>query len=374
MSTPQTRVMICDDSAVMRRLLAQVIDSEPTLQTVAKVCNGKEAAEKFFDVRPDVLVMDIEMPVMDGVDAVREIRKRALDTPIIMFSSLTTQGAEATFDAMAAGATDFATKPARIGHIREAIQHVKENLITKIHHCTTPKYSQPASNWNTFASRENDTTPGDAPNALGRKDPPTPHAVAAVGIGVSTGGPQALSKLLSKLPTQLPMPVLVVQHMPPVFTALLAERLSAQNGHNVREAVDGEEVRSGEILIAPGDYHLTVVREQARVKVRLNQHDPENFCRPAADPLFRSLANCYGNRCLGLVLTGMGKDGANGAAALQERGASVYVQDEKSSVVWGMPGNVARCGLADRVLTLEQMATEVVRATGPISNLDLSHA
>lgn len=370
------RVMLCDDSAVMRRLIRTALKAEPSIEVVAEAGNGEEALAQLFDARPDVLIMDVEMPVMDGIDCVRAVRRLTTQLPIIMFSSLTAGGAEATLDAIEAGATDFATKPASVGHIAEAMAHVREALVTKIRQClglpgqavepeqvpatdtiraaplqlgTSPAYSGP-----TPPQRSADTSSG---NVTG--------PIHAIGVGVSTGGPQALSRLVKALPVDLAVPILVVQHMPPVFTRLLAQRLSAQNGHRVREAVNAEELRPGEILIAPGDHHLLAVRDRNTIRTSLNQEPPENSCRPAVDPLFRSMADCYGNRCLGVVLTGMGKDGAGGAKALQDKGARVYVQDQESSVVWGMPGHIVECGLADRILPIEQIAHELIRATSP---------
>ena len=343
----QIRVLSCDDSAVMRRLINAALKTEPRIQIVAEAKNGKEAIKQLALMPIDLVIMDVEMPVMDGIDAVRGIRDRDTDTPIIMFSSLTSRGAEATMDAMNAGANDFATKPASAGHIDRAMAHVRGELIPKI------------LEW----SGKSEPALPKCPMVDTRDAEPTGKCgpVRAIGIGVSTGGPQALVEIFKSLPTEIPVPILIAQHMPPVFTGMLAERLRRIKGHQVREAVDGQRVSSNEVLIAPGDFHLTAVREGTSVVARLDQGPPVNSCRPAVDPLFHSLATCYGKSCLGVVLTGMGKDGTDGAAALRKQGARVFAQDQETSTIWGMPGNVVRCGLADRVLPLQQFGPEIVR-------------
>ncbi|QDV42742.1 Chemotaxis response regulator protein-glutamate methylesterase [Stieleria neptunia] len=351
----EIRVMVCDDSAIMRRLIKTALELEPSMKVVCEAKHGRDAIDQLDPTRPDIVVMDIEMPVMDGVEAVREIRKLGRTLPVIMFSSLTSRGAEASLDAIAAGATDFATKPTGAGHIQQALESLRRDLIPKLLQWTAGKRADsiatvsPAEPTPAFATRD----------AEGSK-----RGVAAIAIGVSTGGPQALSKLLSGLPHDFPAPILIVQHMPPVFTGLLAERLSAQTGHCVREAADGDRLTPGTILIAPGDYHMVASRERDGVHVRLNQEPPENACRPSVNPLFCSLGNCFGDQALGVVLTGMGQDGTRGAQSLKACGARVYVQDQESSIVWGMPGQVAECGLADRVLPLDQIAFQILRVVG----------
>ena len=379
------RVMICDDSAVMRRLIATVLKTDPEIKVVAEAKHGQDALDRLYDVRPDVLVMDVEMPVMDGIDTVREIRRRTAKLPIIMFSSLTSRGAEATLDAINAGANDFATKPAGAGHINQAMAHVKADLLPKIRQWAGRAVYPQASPMSGRSGQQTGrklpnvpppSTPTPAPSAARRpllaetaitsaasSQPSGP--VSVIAIGVSTGGPEALSTIVNDLPKDLPVPILIAQHMPPVFTGLLADRLAAQNGHRVREATDGESVTAGDILVAPGDYHMTVVRDKLTVRVKLNQDPPENSCRPAVDPLFRSVAACYGARALGVVLTGMGKDGEQGAVALRQMGGRVVAQDEATSVVWGMPGAIARSGLADRILPLQSIANEMMRNAQP---------
>ncbi|MEO1527538.1 MAG: chemotaxis response regulator protein-glutamate methylesterase [Planctomycetota bacterium] len=353
------RIMLCDDSALMRRLIKTAIETDPKCKVTWEAKNGRDALEQLKSSQPDVLVLDVEMPVMDGIDATRAIRREGYDLPIIMFSSLTSRGAEATLDAVAAGANDFATKPSRSGHIEQAIYHVQQELIPRIHRWAMRHAGvAPADD---VVPPEKSTTVDSQPV---ESSTTPPQRISAVAIGVSTGGPQALSAFMNHVSPDIQVPILIVQHMPPVFTALLAERLTAQSGHTVKEASHGQEVGPGVCLVAPGDQHLTVERDLTSLRVRLSRDEPENSCRPAVDPLFRSCAKCFGAECLGVVLTGMGKDGLNGARALKEKGARILCQDESSSVVWGMPGNIARSGLADRVLPIDQIAAEVNRVAG----------
>ncbi|QDV83575.1 protein-glutamate methylesterase/protein-glutamine glutaminase [Planctomycetes bacterium TBK1r] len=351
----EIRVMVCDDSAIMRRLIRTALELEPSMTVVCEAKHGRDAIDQLDQTRPDIVVMDIEMPVMDGVEAVREIRKLGRTLPVIMFSSLTSRGAEASLDAIAAGATDFATKPTGAGHIQKALDSLRRDLIPKLMQWTAGKRADSMAA--TSAAEPTATFPTRDAEGSNR-------SVAAIAIGVSTGGPQALSKLLSGLPHDFPTPILIVQHMPPVFTGLLAERLSSQTGHCVREAADGDRLTPGTVLIAPGDHHMVASRERDGVHVRLNQEPPENACRPSVNPLFCSLANCFGDQSLGIVLTGMGQDGTRGAKSLKACGARVYVQDQESSIVWGMPGQVANAGLADRVLPLDQIASQILRVVG----------
>lgn len=386
--------MLCDDSSVMRRLLKGALTATAEFEVVFEAENGKEAVDNVDRVRPDIVVLDVEMPVMDGIDAARALRRRCRTMPIIMFSSLTSQGAAATMEALAAGANDFAIKPAGTNNFQEAQAKVKGELVSKIRNLvSTPKDAQeklgapkretvsrgvkppavttprrretPAQPGRKTASRAQQSAPisrGEAPPAKsgGGK-------VSVIAIGVSTGGPEALSQLIKKLPKPFPVPILITQHMPPVFTGLLAERLSLQSGHRVREASAGDTVVAGEILIAPGDFHLTVMRDKTKVVTVLDQSPPENSCRPSVDPLFRSVSKVYGRETLAVVLTGMGSDGGEGARVVKQMGGRVFAQDEASSVVWGMPGYVANNGLADRVLPIEQIATELIRAVEPKS-------
>ncbi|OYP36319.1 chemotaxis response regulator protein-glutamate methylesterase [Rhodopirellula sp. MGV] len=366
----EIRVLLCDDSAVMRRLLRASMQSEPCLNVVFEAENGREAVDNVKSVKPDVIIMDVEMPVMDGVDAVREIRKLSRSVPIIMFSSLTSRGAEASLDAIEAGASDFATKPVGAGHITKAMASVRRELIPKLLQWTRRAPIEPPVPFKFDAKAtlppHNGTPTQHEPSFVpepGKRGfaATSSGQVNVLGIGVSTGGPQALATVLGGLPKDFPIPIVIAQHMPPVFTGLLADRLASQTGHKVREATHGEELLAGNVLLAPGDYHLRVIRDSGVVRAQLDQGPLENSCRPAVDPLFTSLADCYGDRALGLVLTGMGQDGAFGSKRLRERGAHVFAQDQETSVVWGMPGQVVKAGLANKVLPIGQMANEITR-------------
>lgn len=385
-----TRVMLCDDSSVARRLLRSVLTEDPLLDVVYEAVNGQDAVDNLDSVQPDVVILDVEMPVMDGIVAARKIRRRFRTLPIIMFSSLTSEGAEATMDALAAGANDFAIKPAGAKSMQAVKDQVQQDLIGKIRTlvglpsavreklgasgperarssstqpqqgvtpATLPAIPATRTSRPVPAQKSESRTTGSMPSAVSPAD-----NASVIAIGVSTGGPDALSKLLSELPKPFPAPILITQHMPPVFTGLLADRLSQHTGHHVREAKHGDAVAAGEILIAPGDFHLTVRRKGTKVLTELDQNPPENSCRPSVDPMFRSVAKVYGNEAIAVVLTGMGTDGGAGSQAIKGAGGRVFIQDEASSVVWGMPGHVARLGQADRVLPVEQIATELTRA------------
>lgn len=347
------RVMLCDDSATMRRLIKEAIEHEPRIRVVAQARNGQDALRQLDDVNPDAVILDVEMPVMDGIDTAKGIRKRNRKLPIIMFSSLTSRGAEATLDALQAGANDFCTKPTSSGHVSKAIEQVRREL--------TPKLIT----W--VEKRRNPSDKPQLPEVSQRNKYKVSGnsltSVSVIAIGVSTGGPAALADIFKKVPQGFKVPFVIAQHMPPVFTGLLAGRLSEQTGHTVIEAVDGEPLTHGKIVIAPGDYHLVLKREGTQVVTHLNQNEHENSCRPAVDPLFRSVAECYGLNALGVVLTGMGQDGMNGAEEIKKLGGTVFVQDEASSVVWGMPRKVVEAGCADQILSLEELGKEIATAS-----------
>ncbi len=351
----RTRVLIVEDSAVMRSLLRSVILSDPALEMAGTAADGASALDCVHLQPPDLILLDVEMPVMDGLATLRELRARRHTMPVIMCSSLTQRGARVTIEALACGACDYVAKPTGQQNREAATRALAMELLPRIHALVR----------HASASRP-------APRSLLPIPAPPPPAQSsakplALAIGVSTGGPAALDVLLPQLPAGFPLPVLIVQHMPEVFTRLLAERLSRRCSLRVLEAADGMPAAAGYAYIARGNWHLQVVaaaRPGAPATLHLNQEPPENHCRPAVDVLFRSAARVYGPGALAVVLTGMGCDGLAGARAVRDLGGAVLAQDQASSTVWGMPGAVAQAGLAYKVLPLSALAAEIVRVVG----------
>jgi two-component system, chemotaxis family, protein-glutamate methylesterase/glutaminase len=349
------KVLIVDDSTVIRRLLTDALSSDPSIEVVGVAANGKIALAKIPQLNPDLITLDMEMPEMDGLTTLVEVRKLYAKLPVIMFSTLTQRGAEATIDALSKGANDYVTKPANVGSVTAAIQNVKNELIPKI------KAFCP---WTTPApvSRTVTTNPTAAVR-IARPGASKTSRIDVIAIGVSTGGPNALQAVIPNLPASLGVPVVIVQHMPPIFTKHLADRLNQLSPLRVTEAVAGDTLHAGGVWVAPGDYHLVTRREGTTVRVGLNQGTPENSCRPAVDVTFRSISETYGPNVLAVILTGMGQDGAKGCDVIRQRGGRTLVQDEATSVVWGMPGAVANAGLADKIVPLHQIAAEIIYET-----------
>jgi two-component system, chemotaxis family, protein-glutamate methylesterase/glutaminase len=346
----QIRVMVVDDSVVVRKIVTDVLSGDPMISVVGTAPNGRLAVAKLDQLKPDLVTMDIEMPEMNGIEAVRAIRATRNRVPIIMFSTLTERGASATLDALSAGANDYVTKPANVGSVAQSMESVRQQLIPKIKALTgRPQTSGPTAAPAPVAVR---------PPAARSRAPKVP---AVLVIGSSTGGPEALTKVLPLLPSTLPVPVLLVQHMPPVFTRQFAQRLDRLCALTVVEAGDGTPLAPGTVHIAPGDFHLTLGTSGAMKRTALNQAPPENFCRPAVDVLFRSAVAAYDGAVLGVVLTGMGSDGRVGAGRIRDAGGTVVAQDQATSVVWGMPGAVTQAGFADEVLPLGRIAEAIVR-------------
>jgi two-component system, chemotaxis family, protein-glutamate methylesterase/glutaminase len=344
------RILVVDDAIVVRKTLSQAIAQDPALEVAGTATNGRFALEKFSSLKPDIVLLDVEMPEMDGLETVRALRKLDGHVPIIMFSSLTARGASITLDALSLGASDYVTKPSN-ANMAATMAAITQELLPKIR-----AFSR-------LPERNTAATPAVPVTALAAS-PGRPLApVQIVAIGVSTGGPEALAQVISKLPADLKVPVVIAQHMPPIFTALLAERLTAKSALAVRECSSGEPIVPGCCLLAPGDFHMTIHREDGVIRARTNQQAKENFCRPSVDVLFRSVAEVYGARALAVILTGMGHDGLKGCEMLRGLGARIYVQDEATSVIWGMPGFVARAGMADKILPLNQIGSEITRAT-----------
>src|SRR6478672_1611169 len=341
--------MVVDDSVVVRKIVTDVLSADPDIEVVGTAVNGKIAVAKIEQLKPDLVTMDIEMPEMNGIEAVRAIRATRNRVPIVMFSTLTERGASATLDALSAGANEYVTKPANVGSVSQSMESVREQLIPKIKALTGRPVSLPRA-----------AAPPPPPRPVAPRTGPGKKPAVLV-IGSSTGGPEALARILPVLPATLSVPVLVVQHMPPVFTRQFAQRLDRLCPLRVVEASDGSPLLPGTVHLAPGDHHLVVRSTGRGLHTGLNPGPPENFCRPAVDPLFRTAVTAFDGAVLAVVLTGMGSDGRNGAAEIRAAGGTVVVQDQATSVVWGMPGAIAQAGLADETLPLDRIPDAINR-------------
>jgi two-component system, chemotaxis family, protein-glutamate methylesterase/glutaminase len=374
----RTRILIVDDSAVMRSLLRSVVSADAALEVAGTAADGESALSSIGVVRPDLILLDVEMPVMDGLATLRELKKRGHRMPVIMCSALTQRGAKVTLEALACGASDYVAKPSGQANREAAMRALGQDLVPKIHALTgqaqgTSQRPGPGLNLGPAQS----IVPGLArtPLFLPLGQPsrlqPINSNPTVLAIGVSTGGPAALDVLLPSLPANFPLPVLIVQHMPELFTKLFAERLDGRCKLRVREAQEGEPVRAGSISIARGNWHMEVLpgaRTGQAATLHLTQGPPENHCRPAVDVLFRSVAAVYGAGALAVVLTGMGSDGMLGCRIIRENGGAVLAQDQASSTVWGMPGAVTNAGLAHKVVPLGEIVPEILRLTSRTHN------
>jgi two-component system chemotaxis response regulator CheB len=342
------RVLVVDDSVVIRRLVAHALAEDPQIEVVGFATDGAAALKRIAELSPDVVTLDIEMPVMNGLETLRRLKASKAACFVVMFSTLTERGAAATIEALSLGASDYVAKAANVGKLDRSMESLREDLIPKIKQFFTVG----------AAPARVVTAP---PVVVSVRLKPAQHRQVVV-IGVSTGGPNALAAIIPMFPAGFPLPVLIVQHMPATFTRLLAERLDTLTPLKVREAQEGSPVEAGTILVAPGDRHMTLKRaENGSVSIALNQDAQEHFCRPSVDVLFRSAAAVYGGGVIAVVLTGMGFDGTTEATSLHAKGAWVIAQDEASSVVWGMPQGVVRAGAADVVLDLNAIVPEIVR-------------
>ncbi len=342
-----------DDSVVVRKLVGDALGADPACEVVGTAANGKIALARIVQVNPDVVTLDVEMPEMDGLATLAEIRRLYPRLAVIMLSAHTERAASATLRALALGASDYVTKPSGMT-LTAAIQQLREQLLTKVKVLGGARGGGPPTGSPTRAIGA--TRFGARASA--------PGLVEVVAIGCSTGGPNALTSVLESFPSRLGVPMFIVQHMPPVFTRLFADRLRSITKLNVREAAGGELVEKGDVWVAPGDHHMIIKRDGLVRRIALLKTPPENSCRPAVDILFRSVVECYGGRTLAIVLTGMGQDGLRGCQEVREAGGQIVVQDEATSVVWGMPGFVANAGLADAIVPIGGIALEVTRRIG----------
>jgi two-component system chemotaxis response regulator CheB len=359
------RVMIVDDSVVVRGLFARWVETEPDLEVVATLRTGRDAVNQIERADPDVVLLDVDMPELDGIAALPMLLEKRRDLVVIMASTLTRRNAEISLKALSLGATDYIPKPASNREITGSPAFRRE-LIEKIRQLGARSKRLRPANLRASAPGAGAALPlvpklrAAAQPVVLRALPATPPRVLV--IGSSTGGPQALNAIVSQIGSVLDRaPVLITQHMPPTFTTILAEHLARVAKRPVREAREGEEVNVGTIYLAPGNRHMSVVRRDGFAVIALGDGPPVNFCRPAVDPLFASAAEVWGPKVLGLVLTGMGSDGLRGAQAIAAAGGAILAQDEASSVVWGMPGQVAHAGLCSGVLPLNEIAPRLVR-------------
>ena len=361
-------MMVVDDSVVIRGLISRWIEAEPDMVVAASLRTGRDAVNQVERVNPDVALLDIEMPDLDGISALPQLLAKKRNLIIIMASTLTRRNAEISFRALALGASDYIPKPesTREAAAAETFRH---DLIQKIRHLGAkvrrplPAASGPASAPMPDRLRQpllRSPAPIAQPQLLRR--PFSTLAPRVLLIGSSTGGPQALMTLVSELGAVIDrFPVLITQHMPPTFTTILAEHLARSSRRPAHEAVDGEPVKAGQIYLAPGGRHMRVVRQGTEVAIALDDGAPVNFCKPAVDPLFSSAIEVWHGAIMAVVLTGMGSDGMRGGKEIVAAGGSVIAQDEASSVVWGMPGSAANAGICAAVLPLDQIAPKLVR-------------
>jgi two-component system, chemotaxis family, protein-glutamate methylesterase/glutaminase len=342
-------VLVVDDSVVIRRIVTSVLSEDDGIRVVGTAASGRSALEKIEQLAPDILTLDIEMPEMDGLETLRHLRQLHPRLPVVMFSTLTERAAAATLEALSLGARDYVTKPGNVGSTSAALDTIRSQLLPRIKALVPRRPRSPAA---AGVARL-------APASL-RPVGTDPHGILA--IGSSTGGPDALATIVRDLPADLPAPVVIVQHMPPTFTRVFAQRLDRLAKLTVVEGQPGMRLEPGLVVIAPGDAHLLIVEERGVPRVATSQEARQNGCRPAVDVLFRTAAAVFGGQVLACVLTGMGQDGLRGSERLRAAGAEIVVQDEATSIVWGMPGAVATAGLADRILPLPAIAADLVNA------------
>lgn len=372
------RVMLVDDSAVIRGLVTRALESDPEIQVVASVSDGQMAVNTVKRQTIDVAVVDIEMPVMDGLTALPLLLQASPGLQVIIASTLTRKNAEISLKALRAGARDYVTKPSSTGELTNA-QGFQQELIAKVRALAGPRRSPRSDIGGRPAPAH-----APAPGAAGEAHAPERHSLhprlvkggpialragaievpEVLAIGSSTGGPQALFTVLGGLRPDLRQPILITQHMPATFTTILAEHLARVTNRPCQEGKDGEAIQPGHVYVAPGDFHMIVEAQGAQRVLRLTKSPPENFCRPSVDPMLRSLAAIYGRRLLVTILTGMGQDGLRGSEAVVAAGGAIIAQDEATSVVWGMPGAVSAAGICHAVLPVGEIAGFITRHAG----------
>jgi two-component system chemotaxis response regulator CheB len=352
------RVLVCDDSSVVRSVLERLLHTDASIRVVAKAVNGREAIEAVQAGGIDVVVLDIEMPVMDGLAALPRLLTADRAVKVLMSSMMTTKGGAVALESLRLGAADFIPKPTSVGNVGMDGEFRTE-LLAKVRGLGRQCHA-----YRLRRGIGQQAAVPQPPAAVLRLRPVPILRPTVLGIGSSTGGPAALLTLFQALGDRVAVPILLTQHMPASFTPQLAEHIHRLGGATCAEAVHGEPLRPGHVHLAPGNRHLTVVSREGGVTIALTDDPPENFCRPAVDPMLRTLSAAYPGRVLTLMLTGMGQDGLHGAERVVADGGSVIAQDEASSIVWGMPGAVARAGLCQAVLPLNELAPKLLHFVG----------
>ncbi len=364
--TNPIRVMVVDDSAVIRGLTSRILEDDKSIQVVASVGNGQVAVNSLARHDVDVVVLDIEMPVMDGLTALPKLLEIDPTVKVLISSTLSSRNAEISMRALEAGAADYIPKPSSTidissgGDFRRELHDKVKSLGVARRQQVGPSSSPERLKGAVRPAISTEKAPS-APVSLRRPGLLKPKILA---IGSSTGGPQALFEFLKNISPSIDVPVVITQHMPPTFTAILAEHITRMTEWTCSEAKNGDELRTGHILLAPGDFHMLVVNKDGNNVISINQDPQENFCRPAVDPMLRSVVKVFAGNILTVILTGMGSDGLKGAKIVVEAGGTLIAQDEKSSVVWGMPGAVASAGICSAVLPLKELAGYAMKIFG----------
>ncbi len=367
MTEDPIRVLIVDDTVTYRRIISNVLAGIPGVEVVGTASNGKIALEKIERLKPDILTLDLEMPVMDGLEMLRQLKNAGSEVGAIVLSASTTDGAKATVAALSLGAFDFVLKPTG-GTPEENMETLRDKLRPKIENFDRTRLIHKILHGKEAHATRRTTAPAAAQKKSGIAE--RMHRIAAaktpevVALGISTGGPKSLTRMLPNLPASLAVPVLIVQHMPPIFTKSMANDLDNRCALSVCEAADGQSVEPGNVYIAPGGKQMKIEREDGTTLIRITDDPPENSCRPSVDYLFRSVAEIYGARALGVIMTGMGSDGSKGCRQMKQRGASIIAQDEATCVVFGMPRKPIEQGIADVVAPLDGIASEITRLVG----------
>ncbi len=367
------RVLVVDDSAMYRLVIKGIIETIPDAKYIGRACDGQEALERIATEKPDVVTLDMEMPIMSGIDVIKAVTERNLNTKLIIVSSCSKAGAEAAINALELGAYDFITKPDKLCG-SEAIEDIRQQLVKKFK-ILQRKYklavSHPEKSIDVVNGKqeviafENSSLPRKRIVAekivAPRSVPPSRLALAprAIVVGCSTGGPKALLKLFSGLRCELGVPIFIVQHMPPIFTQTLAKSINDISSISVKEAEDGDKALPNHAYVAPGGRQMKLVHGRGGVEIRITDDESDNFCKPSVDYFFKSVAEIYKERALGIILSGMGSDGSEGLKKMKEHGVTVFGQDKGSCVVYGMPRVAQEAGLVDKELSIENMASAI---------------